>query len=444
MRKTLLVAFLSILIPGLALGDDLVRIYRDALKADAVYAAVKSQLDAAKERVVQGRSTLLPQANLSGSANWNNLDLSSDNPSRLPNVNQSFTAWQAGVNATQPLYRPQNSATYDQTKVALKQAEAQLALSGQQLMVRVSQSYFDVLLAQDTVEYLKSQEAAISEQLAQAKRNFEVGTATITDTYDAQARADLVRAQQIAARNDFEVKTRALQQIIGRLPGKLSVLVDPITLSPPEPNDIERWVEQAYKSSLEVSVQKAVVEQAEKELDKARAGHHPTLDAVGSYNYNSQGGGTLGIGTDTGTLSAGVAFAYPLYTSGNLTAKVREAIANRTKAEQDYEGTRRQVAQSTRESFLGVVSGLAEVKALEQALASNKLSLDATKLGQEVGVRTQVDVLNAQERLFSARRDLQRARYSAIVNQIKLKAAVGKLTERDIESLNTLLREVKA
>jgi outer membrane protein len=102
------------------------------------------------------------------------------------------------------------------------------------------------------------------------------------------------------------------------------------------------------------------------------------------------------------------------------------------------------VAQSTRESFLGVVSGLAEVKALEQALASNKLSLDATKLGQEVGVRTQVDVLNAQERLFSARRDLQRARYSAIVNQIKLKAAVGKLTERDIESLNTLLREVKA
>ncbi len=443
MRKTFLALALSSILPA-AWGDDLLKIYRDATKADAVYAAVRAQVDAAKERVVQGRSTLRPQVNLGGDTKWNDVDVQSDNTSIIRNNNQSFTSWRAGVNATQPLYRPQNNATYEQSKVGLRQAEAQLALSGQQLMVRVSEGYFAVLLAQDTVDYLKAQEAAISEQLAQAKRNFEVGTATITDTYDAQARADLVRAQQVSAKNDFEVKIRALQQIIGRLPAKLSVLVDPITLSQPEPNDIDRWVEQAYKSSWEVAVQKTEVERAETELARARGGRKPTLDAVSELGYDSSKNASFGVGTDTRTFSVGVELAYPLYSGGNLSAKVREAIANRTKAEQDYESTRRQVAQSAREAFLGVVSGLAEIKALDQALASNKLSLDATKLGQEVGVRTQVDVLNAQERLFSARRDLQRARYSAIVNQLKLKQAVGKLTERDIEVLNTLLREGKA
>ncbi|MFN0314417.1 MAG: TolC family outer membrane protein [Burkholderiales bacterium] len=443
MRKPLLALALFSVLPQ-AWGDDLLKIYREAVTADATHAGVRAQVEAARERVVQGRSGLLPQVNLSGNSKWNDVDVKSDDTSRIPNNSQSFTSWQAGINATQPLYRPQNSATYTQSKVGMTQAEAQLALSGQKLMVRVSEAYFAVLLAKDTVEYLRSQEAAISEQLAQAKRNFEVGTATITDTYDAQARADLVRAQQVSAKNDFEVKMRALQQIIGRLPAKLSVLVDPISLSLPEPNDIDRWVEQAYKSSWEISVQKAELDRIEAELTKARGGRKPTLDAVSGFSYDSTKNISFGVGTDTQNFFVGIEAAYPLYSGGNLSARVREAIANRSKTAQDYEFTRRQVAQSTREAFLGVVSGLAEIKALDQALASNKLSLDATKLGQEVGVRTQVDVLNAQERLFSARRDLQRARYSAIVNQLKLKQAVGKLTERDIEVLNTLLREAKS
>ncbi len=446
MKKTILARSLAfaLFVPGLVFGEDLLQVYKEAVKADTVYAGARAQVDAAKERVIQGKSGLRPQANLNGEWKWNDLNIRSDNTARLPNTDNRFTSWQAGARATQPLYRTQNSAVYEQSKFGLKQIEAQLSLIGQQLMVRVSQAYFDVLLAQDTVDYLKSQEAAISEQLAQAKRNFEVGTATITDTYDAQARADLVRAQQIGAKNEFEVKMRALQQIIGRLPIKLSVLADPITLSLPEPNDIERWVEQAYKSSWDVAVQKTVVDQSQTALDIARGGHDPTVDAVGTFSYDSKNGGNFGVATDTRSFGAGIEVAYPLYTSGNLTAKVREAIANRTKAEQDYEATRRDVAQKTREAFLGVVSGLAEIKALEQALASNKLSLDASKLGQEVGVRTQVDVLNAQERLFSARRDLQRSRYSTIVNQIKLKAAVGKLSDKDIEVLNSLLRERKS
>lgn len=443
MRKTLLALALMSLAPGFVLGEDLAQIYKDAVKADPTYAGARAEVEAARERVTQGRSQLRPQVGLSGDWKWNDIDVDSKGAG-IPDNKDSYTSWQVGAQASQPLYRPQNKAAYAQSEVGLRQAEAQLSLAGQDLMVRVAQAYFDVLLAQDSVEYLKSQEAAISEQLAQAKRNFEVGTATITDTYDAQARFDLVRAQQISARNEFEVAVRALQQIIARMPGGLSTLVDPIALSLPEPNDLERWVEQAYKSSWEVQAQKANVDLAQTALESAQGGRMPTLDAVSGLGYNSAKGSTFGPGSDTRTFSAGVEFNYPLYTSGNLTARVREAIANKTKAEQAYEATRRQVAQNTRQSFLGVVSGLAEIKALEQALASNKLSLDASKLGQEVGVRTQVDVLNAQERFFSARRDLQRARYNTILNQLRLKASVGKLSDRDLDVLNSMLRAPKS
>lgn len=443
MRKTLIALALLSITTGLARAETLTQIYKDAVKADPTYAGAQAEVEAAKERLVQARSQQRPQVGLNGDIKWNDVDSKSKDRTRLQDVNASYKSWQGGVNASQPLYRPQNQAIYAQGQVGVRLAESQLALSGQDLMVRVSQAYFDVLLAQDSLDYLKGQEAAISEQLAQAKRNFEVGTATITDTYDAQARFDLVRAQQISARNEFEVALRALQQIIARMPGKLATLVDPISLSLPEPNDIERWVEQAYKSSWEVASQKANLDLAQTDLDRAKAGEKPTVDAVTGLNYNSADGSNFGAGSDTRTFFAGLEFNYPLYTSGNLTAVVREAIANRTKAEQAYEATRRQVAQNTRQAFLGVVSGLAEIKALEQALASNKLSLDASKLGQEVGVRTQVDVLNAQERFFSARRDLQRSRYTTIMNQLKLKASVGRLSDRDMETLNSLLREVK-
>ncbi|MEO8629967.1 MAG: TolC family protein, partial [Betaproteobacteria bacterium] len=269
---------------------------------------------------------------------------------------------------------------------------------------------------------------------------FQVGTATITDTYDAQARFDLVIAQEITASNDIEVRRRALQQIIGRLPGPLSKPQANVTLSSPEPNEMEAWVTAAYKNSLQVQIAKATLEIAIKEIDRNRFNQYPTLDAVGSANYLKQNNSTLGFGQDTRTLAIGLQVNYPLFQGGALTSKVREAIANKSKSEEDYENARRTVAQNVRQAFLAVNTGLGEIEALKQAVSSNRLSVDASKLGQEVGVRTQVDVLNAQQLLYSAERDLARSYYTTILAQLRLKQTVGRLVPNDLDNVNRLLK----
>jgi outer membrane protein len=424
-----------------AMAEDLMTIYRDALQQDPVYAGAKSSYAATKEKLPQGRALFLPSINGTASATYNNTNIKYDPaPSSLSSGTFSYPSFGVGVNLTQPIFRPQNYSLYDQAQIQVAQAESQLAFSGQDLMQRVAQAYFDVLLSEYNLLTVRAQKVATAEQLAQAKRNFQVGTATITDTYDAQARFDLVIAQEITAVNDIEVKRRALQQIIGRLPGPLNKPQENMVLSAPEPNDMEAWVQASYNNSLQVQVAKANLDLAIKEVERSRYAHYPTIDAVSSANYNTQNNSTLGVGQDVRTFTIGVQLNLPLYQGGALTSKVRESIANKSKSEEDYENARRTVAQNVRQSFLAVNTGLAEIEALKQAVASNRLSVDASKLGQEVGVRTQVDVLNAQQLLYSAQRDLARAYYSAILAQIRLKQSVGRLTPVDLDNVNRLLR----
>jgi outer membrane protein len=340
------------------------------------------------------------------------------------------------------LYRRENSVTYAQAKTQVRQAESQLSIANQDLILRVAQAYFDVLLARANLNTIRSQKTAVAEQLEQAKRNFVVGTATITDQREAQARYDLVVAQELAAINDLEVTNRALEVLIGRpVEGVLAGLKLPITLNAPQPNDMKAWVEQAYESSLDVQLARQSFELAQQEVERARAGHQPTLDAVGTLGHTYQGSSANGIGSDLSAATVGLQFNLPLYQGGAITSRTREAAANQERSRQDLENARRTVAQRTRESFLGVTSGLAQVNALEQAVASTQLQLESTKLGQEVGVRTAVDVLNAEQQLSIARRDLAQAIYNTIANQLRLKAAVGKLAEADIVDVNSLLKE---
>ena len=440
MRLRLIACLAPLLTAGSAAADDLMSVYRDGLAQDPVYASARATYQAAKEKIVQGRALLLPNLNLTGNVNYNSVDTQYDQPGALREGRVDYESYGGAVNITQPIYRRQNNVTYQQARVQVGQAESQLSQAGQDLMLRASQAYFDVLLAEYELVTVEAQKAATAEQLAQAKRNFEVGTATITDTYDAQARYDLIVAREIASRNDIEVKKRALQQIIGRLPTPLAKLGGPVTLNPPEPNDMERWVEAGYASSQQVQIAKANVDLSAKEVEKARYAHHPTLDAVASASYNKQGDSSTfntGIATQNGVV--GLQLALPIYNGGALSSRVREAISNRTKAEQDLENARRTVAQNVRQAFIAVNTGLSEIKAIEQAVASNQLSVEASKLGQEVGVRTQVDVLNAQSLMFEAQRNLARAYYVTIVGQLRLKASVGKLTERDLEHVNRLL-----
>ncbi len=420
-------------------GADLLDIYRQARESDAVFAAARATWAATQEKLPQGRAGLLPQASVSASTQHNDREIQFRNPA-TPAATGEFNSNSLSVSVSQPLYRKQNLVTYEQSKVQVEQADAQLAFAGQDLILRVAQAYFDVLLAQFNLDVAGAQKTAIAEQLAQAKRNFEVGTATITDTHEAQARYDLTVAQEIAAQNDLEIKRRQLAQIIGRTAPDLALLGKNYALALPAPNDVTQWVEQASAANLQVQVSQAALRIAQQEIEKSRGAHLPTLDAFASYTDSSSGSGIQGgFGTDTTTRVVGLQLAIPIYQGGATSSRVREALANQDKARQDLETARRAAELATRQSFLGVANGVAQVKALQAAVVSSQSSLDSTRLGREVGVRTQVDVLNAQQQLFGTRRDLAQATYNYLLSLLRLKAAVGTLAEEDLIKINAWL-----
>ena len=417
---------------------DLLSVYREAQKEDAVFAAARASLSAGQEKLPQGLSGLLPALTVSGNTLYNDRDLQFRNGT--PSANARFNSNGLNVTATQPLFRAQNWITYEQAKNQVSQSEAAFQQAAQDLMIRVSQAYFDILIAESNLALAIAQKTAYAEQLAQAKRNFEVGTATITDANDAQARHDLAYSQEIAAQNDLEVKKQALRQIIGNVPSSLSRISSGFVPQMPTPNSMEAWVEQSAAASPQIKAAQMAYEVATQEVTKNRGGHLPTLDAVASYAEAGQGAGIQGgVGFDSTTRYIGLQLAVPIYQGGLVNSKVRESLAIQEKARQDLENARRTVAQNTRAAFLGVTSGVAQIKALEAALVSSQSSLDSTKLGQEVGVRTQVDVLNAQQQLISTRRDHAQAVYGYAVNGLKLKAAAGTLAEADLAYVNQWL-----
>lgn len=422
-----------------AQGADLLDVYRQARESDSVYAAARATWAATQEKLVQGRAGLLPQASVSASTQYNDREIQFRNPA-TPAAAGQYNSNSVSVSLTQPIYRKQNLVTYEQSKVQVEQGDAQLALVGQDLMLRVAQAYFDVLLAQFNLDVAGAQKTAIAEQLAQAKRNFEVGTATITDTHEAQARFDLTVAQEIAAQNDVEIKRRQLAQIIGRTAPDIALLGKNYALALPAPNDVMQWVAQASDSNLQVRIFQAGLLIAQQETEKFRGAHHPTLDAFASYTDSGSGSGIQGgFGTDTTTRIVGLQLAIPIYQGGATSSRVREALANQDKARQDLENARRAAELATRQAFLGVANGVAQVKALQAAVVSSQSSLDSTRLGREVGVRTQVDVLNAQQQLFSTRRDLAQATYNYLLSLLRLKSAVGTLAEEDLVRINAWL-----
>ena len=420
-------------------ATDLLQMYQEALTQDATLQSAKSAQIAGQEALPQGRALLLPSVNLSANTQYNDIDTQFRSASVFASARRKYNSNGYNVNLTQPLYRPINFAQYEQAKFSVEQSDALYAAAQQDLIIRVSQAYFDVLLSQYNVTLSQAQKEAISEQLAQAKRTFEVGTTTITDTHEAQARYDLTVAQEIAAQNDLEIRQNALLQIIGRLPGDLVAVRGDVPLVAPEPSSMDAWVEKALAKNAEVVIARAALEIAAEEVKKARGGHLPTVDLFATYGESGVGGGTAG-GSDQTSRIIGVQLSLPLFQGGATSSKVRQAVANRERARQDLEVTQRRVAQTARQAYLGVTSGIAQVKALQQAVISNQSSFDSTKLGLEVGVRTSVDLLNARQQVFSARRDLAQALYNYILSRLRLSAAGGVLTVADVQQVNDWLK----
>jgi outer membrane protein len=431
MRNAKLVTFIAGTFLSLqAQAVNLLQLYQDALVNDAVYASARANLSAGQEASVQGRAGLLPLIGIGGTYQRAQRD-------NVPDIkSHGYT-----LSLSQPLLDVAAWQNYEQSKLAVAASEAAFAVVQQDLILRVAQAYFDVLAAQDTLAALLVQKDAISEQLASAKRNFEVGTATITDTHEAQARYDLVIAQEFGAQNDLAIKRTALQQIIGKPPAELAILRKGVELNPPEPAQISTWVSSAEEQNYVVLQQKLALEIAKREITRNRAGHYPTVDLVASRSDSNQRNSAIpSLNSGTGaTSSVGLQWNIPLFSGFAVTSKVRQAIALEDKSRSDLESARRTAAQNAQQAYLGVTSGLAQVKALQAAEVSSRSALESNRLGYQVGVRINIDVLNAQQQLFITQRDLSKARYDTLMNSLRLKSAAGSLREQDLVQINTLL-----
>ncbi|MFA7608033.1 MAG: TolC family outer membrane protein [Rhodocyclaceae bacterium] len=433
MKKTLMAGLIGLFSSSLW-SADLLDVYRDALANDARFAAARAQHLAGQEAAVQGRAGLLPSIGASASTQWNRTE-----PEGADSSSYNSNAW--GVQLTQPLLRMQNRAQARQGELQTSAADVQLELARQDLILRVSEAYFNVLNAEDALDALVQLRTAAAEQLQHAKTSFEVGTVTITDVHEAQSYYDLAVAQVIAAESTLDVAREALSRIVNRDVPDLATLRPGVELVAPEPADPDAWASAAEQGSRGVQLQLISRDIIAQEVRRSRAGHYPTVDLVASHGNGSRQGGSAGS-ADTSAL--GVQFNLPLYAGGAISSREREAAALRMKADSDLDDARRAAVLAARQAYVGVTSGMARVKALEAAELSSISSLEANRLGYEVGVRINIDVLNAQTQLADARRQLAQARYDTLLAQFRLKAAAGSLDEDDVKAVNALLVEQAA
>lgn len=420
----------------LAQAEDLVELYNAARAYDATYLSARALADSVQYRAAQANALRLPSVGLSGNATRSESDL----PGAASTLSQNSVG--ASLSAKQPLFNRANGATIAQAERDLEVAKTNLETAEQDLIVRVAQAYFDVLSAQDTLTLARASKTAITEQLASAKRNFEVGTATITDTREAQARFDLSTAQELAAENDLRTKRIVLDQLVGRANVQPNPVAGPVRLPTPQPASPDEWVANADKAHPSIRRAALGYEIAQLETDKARAGHLPTVDLVGGYS-NTRNTGELPAlqgtrGTSRGA-SVGVQLNVPLFSGFAVQNRVRETVVLQDKAREDLETARRTVAQTTRTAYYGLQTGQARVQALEAAEASSKLALEATQLGYKVGVRVNLDVLNAQTQLFQTQTDLAKARYDLLMSSLRLEQAAGQLEPTDLQRINQLV-----
>lgn len=444
---------------------DLLSLYREAAFNDPTFNAAKYSYMAGKEKRWQGLSVLAPQVVATG--NETKSDVFN---ARTGNRSNDLMSRGWTVKLTQPLFSWDKWAQFRQGDMNADIAEAQYAAAEQDLVIRVTEAYFNVLNAQDTLNLARNKKVLISEQLEQAKRNFEVGTATITDTHEAQSRYDLVIAQELAAEADLVIKRGALEQITGKQIAQIKSLEprssieavaknrkvklkkgekpspvnvqQAVTIQPGQ--SIQDWVKQAEDVSYDIVAKKLAYDVATQETQRAYAGHAPSIDFIGQRGYSDSENTLASDGTMLNTRSystqAIIQLTVPLFSGGYNQSVVREKAALANKALADLENTRRSVAQTTRQAYLGFNNGLAQVKAYEAAELSALSALESNKLGYEVGVRINIDVLNAQDTLFTTRRDLAKARYDTILNGLKLKAQAAVLSDEDLQAVNALLK----
>ena len=418
---------------------DLLEVYREAKNKDPTFEMARYDYVAAQEKVPQARAGFLPVINLNGNESNNDALTRFSN---APKVYREVNNWSLSLQLTQPLFRLQNLYAYTEAESQVEQARAQLSLAGQDLILRATRAYFDILIVQESIEVADKQVKAAEEQLALAKRGFDAGANAVTDVHEAKSRADLARSQRIAALNELEVKQAELEKLLGRETTVLAGLKSAILLPGPQPESVHVWIEQARENNPAVLAPKAALGVAEAAVNKSRAEYAPTLDLVASHGRTYSSGNVSSLtdyGTDTHSTQLGVQFTIPLFAGGGTHSRVTEAIAHVGKASAELEVARRQSAADARQAYAAVVNGLAQIEALESAVESSASSVKGNQVGYKLGIHMNIDVLNAEQQLYTSQRDLVKARYDTLFQGLKLKAAAGILVEEDVYAVNQLL-----
>jgi outer membrane protein len=419
---------------GVATSDDLVAVYELAGKNDPALKAARATRDATIEAEPIARAQLRPNVALNGDATYTNQDVKS---STAGGYNDDFTSGNANLQLTHPLYRRDRDIQLEQAQDQVEQAAVDYSTAEQDLILRVSQAYFGVLSAQDTLAFAEAEKKAIARQLDQAKQRFEVGLIAITGVHEAQARYDQSRADEILARTNLENAIEALREITLEPSIPLAGLKRKIPMSRPQPDSLDEWTEIALANNPGVQSAKFDADIAKKQISLADAGDSPSVDLVGSYGLARSG---ANFGTDANTGQIGLQLAVPLYTGGGVAASTRQARFRYEAAQEVLEQRRRAVQTQVRNAYRGVVSSISRVSALQAARVSAKSALEATEAGFEVGTRTLVDVLDGQRDLFRARRDFAQSRYDYILNTLSLYQAAGTLDEEDVVVVNGWLK----
>ena len=442
-KSNMVLTRMGIVLLGTGLGtacmsQTLMDAYRKAQAQDAQYAIARKTFDASLEKLPQARAGLLPTLNLTGNKN---LQAGEASFADAAYVQREPNNWSWNLQLTQPLLRWGNWASYQQAEAQVNQAHEQLALAEQDLILRTAQSYFDVLLATESVRVLDAQRKAVEEQWVLAKRNFEVGTGTVTDVHEAHAKYALSQAQRVAAVSELASKQADLERMLGE-PMPLPPVRLAQTLPGIRADHMDAWRSAAATQNPQIRVQQAALAVAQREVDKSASAHMPTLDLVlsRSANYNS---GSLSSPTDlesrVNTRQLGLQLNFPLFAGGAAQSKVREALALQEKAAAELALAQRNAESQVRQAFAGVTNGLAQVEALEVAVQAGNSAVEGNKIGFKIGTRIIPDVLNAEQQLFTAMRDLSKARVETIIHGLKLKAATGQLQTTDLAALELLM-----
>ncbi|RTE87693.1 MULTISPECIES: outer membrane channel protein TolC [Gammaproteobacteria] len=441
MKMKILSAALALAVGPVATSvsaNDLADVYTLALENDPQLLRAAAERDAAKSAVDISRADWWPQIDFALSysdretdnVNWN------DAGTAYSIVSSSGSSTGAEISLTQTLF---NMRVWESTDIEEKrayQAEVNYLLARQQLMLRVSEAYFTVLSAIDSLEFAQAEKRAIERQLEQTRHRFSLGLTAITDVHEAQAQYDNANAQEIQAQNGVEIALEGLREITGRQFTDVEVLnAETFSTSSPDPQGVENWIAQAHERNLELLIRRSGVEVADQQIDLARMGHYPTVSLTASYSdetSDSRGTSISGLNTQ----SIGIRASVPLYSGGRTLASTEQARNNYVAASQTLEESRRSVERSVRTAYFDVVAAVSSIQAFEQAVVSAESALNATQAGFEVGTRTIVDVLNSTRNLFNARRNLSEARYNYINRSLALQQASGIISERDLLSIN--------